>query len=551
MSTVTVTITCDGRKLADTAQLLSVDIRRELNRVPSAVLSFMDGDIATREYPLSDSGVFEPGKQVKIQARHDDQPEPGPDTVLFAGRVVRQSIESNARGTHLRVELRDAAVALTQPRRSRVLKNKRDSEVISSLLGDQGLDATVSETSLVHEAVVQYDCSDWDLLVSRAEANGQVVAVTDGRVATVRPDVSGAAELKINHGIDEVYELEFETDALGRLSQFKASTWDVQNQKSMSVTAGASHEPLSTSGRLTVGKAASALGFEEAPVLHGFNLGQEEARAWLDSEVQRAWLSLVRGRASLPGQGRARLLSVVQVDGVPKAFGGKLLVSGLVHRIDGNGWVTDLQFGLSPKPHRALADIQAPAAGGLWPAVGGLQVGVVTAAHEDPAGHHRVRVTLPALGEDLGDCWARVAMPDAGKERGWYFWPEVGDEVVLGFFNQDPRMPVVLGSLFSSKMAPPAAVMDDSDKNLLRGLVTRKGLTLAFNDDDKPQVWLQTPGKAKLMLDDDAEAVVLSDAHGNTLTMDKDGITLFSKKDITLQTDAGKVTLQGSQIEMK
>ena len=34
--------------------------------------------------------------------------------------------------------------------------------------------------------------------------------------------------------------------------------------------------------------------------------------------------------------------------------------------------------------------------------------------------------------------WARVATLDAGNDRGTFFRPEVDDEVVLGFFHDDP-----------------------------------------------------------------------------------------------------------------
>ena len=120
--------------------------------------------------------------------------------------------------------------------------------------------------------------------------------------------------------------------------------------------------------------------------------------------------------------------------------------------------------------------------------------------------------------------------------------------MVLGFFNDDPRQPVVLGALFGSKNTPPSAVHDGSDKNTLRGLVTRSGLTLAL-DDDKKQLSLQMPSGAKLLMDDDGEAIVLSDKHGNKITLDKNGIALKSAKDLLLDA-SGNVTVKGAKIDL-
>ena len=46
MSVVTVTVSSEGQAIDPTCQLLSMDIRRELNRQPTALLVYLDGDIA-------------------------------------------------------------------------------------------------------------------------------------------------------------------------------------------------------------------------------------------------------------------------------------------------------------------------------------------------------------------------------------------------------------------------------------------------------------------------------------------------------------------------
>ncbi|WP_459613983.1 phage baseplate assembly protein V [Dickeya oryzae] len=51
--------------------------------------------------------------------------------------------------------------------------------------------------------------------------------------------------------------------------------------------------------------------------------------------------------------------------------------------------------------------------------------------------------------------WARLASYYASSGIGAQFMPEVGDEVILGYFNNNPSDPVILGSLYSSKNPPP------------------------------------------------------------------------------------------------
>ena len=84
------------------------------------------------------------------------------------------------------------------------------------------------------------------------------------------------------------------------------------------------------------------------------------------------------------------------------------------------------------------------------------------------------------ISKDDEGIWARVASLDAGKERGFFFRPEIGDEVVVGFLDEDPRHAVILGMMSSSALPAP---MKGSDDNHEKGYVSRSGMRLTFNDD--------------------------------------------------------------------
>ena len=115
MSVVTATILSEQKQIDEVYQLLAIDIRREVNRIPYASLVLVDGDAAKREFALSNDQVFEPGKEIEIVLRYEAETE---DVTLFKGRVITHGVEASARGSLLRVEIKDAAVELTQARKS-------------------------------------------------------------------------------------------------------------------------------------------------------------------------------------------------------------------------------------------------------------------------------------------------------------------------------------------------------------------------------------------------------------------------------------------------
>jgi uncharacterized protein involved in type VI secretion and phage assembly len=111
--------------------------------------------------------------------------------------------------------------------------------------------------------------------------------------------------------------------------------------------------------------------------------------------------------------------------------------------------------------------------------VNGIIVGLVTDLG-DPENLGRVRVQLPTLGDQTSD-WARLVTPMAGKERGLFLRPEVGDEVLVAFELGDPTRPYILGSLWSRADPPPP---DDgqADKNNWRFIRSRSGHIIRLDD---------------------------------------------------------------------
>jgi uncharacterized protein involved in type VI secretion and phage assembly len=169
----------------------------------------------------------------------------------------------------------------------------------------------------------------------------------------------------------------------------------------------------------------------------------------------------------------------------------------------------------------------------------GVAVAVVV-DNTDKSGLGRVRVRYPWQRESRETYWARVAVPMAGNHRGFYFVPEVDDEVLVAFERGDLRSPYVVGSLWNSAAKPP--VEDRDGRNDIRQVRTRGGHTLTFDDGVRPSVRLELSDGKRLSIAD--EAIVLDDGKGNGVTIQgQDGA-------ITIRA-TGHLVLSGSQISIE
>ena len=206
----------------------------------------------------------------------------------------------------------------------------------------------------------------------------------------------------------------------------------------------------------------------------------------------------------------------------------------------------DAQFGLNPTWFSETYDISEMPGSGIMPAISGLHVGVTTQLESDPEGEDRILVQIPIIDNEEQGIWARIAALDAGENRGSFFRPEVGDEVIVGFINDDPNDAVILGMLNSSVKPAPLTAADDNHE---KGFVTRSGMKMIFND-DKISYTLETPAGKKLILDEDAGTISVEDEHKNVLTLDDKGITLESAGDINIKA-SGDVNMEGTNVNVK
>jgi len=145
---------------------------------------------------------------------------------------------------------------------------------------------------------------------------------------------------------------------------------------------------------------------------------------------------------------------------------------------------------------------------------------------EEATDAHKIQVRMMEPDGTETHAWASIS-----GVAGIYFFPEIGDQVLIGFLGNDRKRPVVLGSLFQKTDNKPAL----STTNDQKSIVTLRNLSLLM-DDERKTIQITTPNNNSIEWNDEAKSIEIKDQHGNHLKMNSEGIELNSFKSIKLNS---------------
>jgi uncharacterized protein involved in type VI secretion and phage assembly len=162
-----------------------------------------------------------------------------------------------------------------------------------------------------------------------------------------------------------------------------------------------------------------------------------------------------------------------------------------------------------------------------------------------------VRVKFPGIDSGQQSWWARVSSLGAGSSRGSSIRPEVNDEVLVTFEGGDVRKPVVLGSLFTTKSAPPD-LKHAAGKFSRSTLLHQFGHQIVFWDENgKTGVEVRLKNDASLLMNEEGiELKGGGQQKATTITQGESSIEL--KTDGTITIKGVKIVLQAqTDVELK
>jgi phage protein D len=496
---------------------------------------------------LMDSEQLEIGKKVEISAKATGESQ---TKSLTEGVIVAVEPEFGEYGVSITVRGYDESHNLHRGKKTRVFQQMSDSDIVKKIAQENGVNASIDSTSVVHEHVFQDNQSDMEFIFERARRNGYLAYVENGRLyfktaATKRDE---AAILKWGSNLIR-FQARF--TSAGQIYETEVRGWDVKQKKAIT---GTSSSPVGTptvAGENHGGKLAAKalnLSLKSREIVHNSPLdaaGEADsiAQAVLNDRCQ----SFFQAEGTCRGNPAIRAGKDVEIQGLGNRFSGKYMITRAIHRFDETGYITDFEIsGMRPNTIRQLLSGEGDRTHyGVLP-------GIVTNV-KDPENMARVKVKFPTIMDTLESAWARLATPMAGKERGIEFLPEVNDEVLVAFEYNDINRPYIIGSLWNGEDKPPETnsnVVGSDGKVNKRVIKSRSGHVITLDDTAKGEkITIIDKAGQKIIMDSSGgkEKIEVIDKTGKSkILMDaaQRSVSIESAMDLTIKA-TGKVQIEG------
>lgn len=472
---------------------------------------------------------------------------------LIAAEVTSLEAEIGSPGSFTIIRGYDPAHRLFRGRHTKSYTQTTASDAVSQIAQRADLKTgKIDSSKTVFDHLGQFGQTDWEFLDGIARRIGYELTVRDNQLDFRPREPAGTAPsddaqhtnpLVLRLGSD-LLRFRSVITAAEQVADVEVRGWDVAQKRKIvsSLPAGTTSVELPTVTPADMAKPFGNPKYVASDVAYRTQSEADTAAAALTEEIGSSFAEI---DAVARGNPKLRANVGITIENAGEPFDGKYTITTARHRYDPTNGGYTTAFAVTGRQERSLYGLTA--GGGRACAAAGVVVAQVSDSN-DPSNQGRVKLTFPWLSDDYVSDWARTVQPGAGRDRGAMVLPEVGDEVLVAFEQQDPQRPYVLGGLYNGIDTPetkgPALIDSGSGAVNRRSLVSRNGHRIDLLDQD---------GKTEGIIAEtgDGRSKITIDAVGTRIVVHSDGsVAIEAKKGIVIDADASNLELKGKKISL-
>jgi uncharacterized protein len=292
-------------------------------------LELAGSDSQEEEIPwIDDQKLFAVGNAVTVKMGYGNDL-----TTLFIGEMTGLEPEFTFnRLPGFTVRGYDRRHRLLRGRKTRTFVQQKDSDIAAQIAGEVGLTGQTTDSSVVHDYVLQANQTDLEFLQERARRIQYEVVVED-KTLLFRPVANAEGETLILAMNDDLLEFYPRLSSMRQVSEVAVRGWDPKEKKEIVGQAKTGDEGATMGGQKSgaalieqaFGAAVGAMG--DRPIST-----QAEADQLAKARFNNVLLALITGEGVCWGRPDLQAGKVIKIEGVGKRFSGQYYVTSVSHR---------------------------------------------------------------------------------------------------------------------------------------------------------------------------------------------------------------------------
>lgn len=495
-----------------------------------------------------DDEMYAPGATVEIAMAADG----GESQTLIKGEIT--AIEPNfGDDMHVSLTIRgyDRSHRLNRGSKTRAFVQMSDHDIAAQIASEANLRLAADSTGIVHEHVFQHNLTDYQFLQQRARFLGFEMFVEDETLYFRQPR-GQRGDLELAWGVG-VLSFHPSLSVSQQVDEVIVKGWNPAEKQAIIGRATRSEIPPSVNVGGDGGQVASnALQSAQHVVVNRTLRSQSEADLLAQSILDEINADFIAAEGTALGNPALVAGKKVTLGNLGNRFSGAYMVSAATHTFTQDGY--EVYFRVEGAQARTISDLMMPADADVaaqdWRGV----VTAIVTNNNDPQGRYRVKVKYPWLDDELESGWIRVTSAAAGPEMGFFWLPEVQDEVLVAFENGDFNYPYIIGGLWNGTDAPPEAISSavQNGKVMVRTFKTREGHIIRLVDDPaEPHIEIADYDGANVIRLDVAEKKLILKSTGEVTVQSQSNTTIEATGELNIKGSANITVEASGQLNLK
>jgi len=513
----------DGQKVSDAVKgmVAEITVDQSVHMPHMFTIRLYDPQLK-----MLDQGPFDLTKVVKITAS-DSANQP---TTLIEGEVTAlEPIFGQDMVAELIVRGYDRTHRLYRETKSRAFLNKKDSDLAQELGQEANLSVVVDPTSTVYDHIFQHNQTNLAFLMQRAWRIGYDCYLNEGTLHFCKPKNSGSS-LTLTWG-DDLLSFRPRVTLAEQVDEVIVRGWDIEKQEAIVGKASDGHLYPDIKESQNGAAWGGEFGNGKVVLVNYPVVSQAEADTLANARLDEASGAFILAEGEALRRPDLKAGQMVALKLLGKRLSGRYLITSVTHSYTPEGFYS--RFSVRGSRTGLLTDhFQKREPVKRWP---GVVTAVVTNT-DDPKNWGRIKVKFPWMTEDAESDWARVVVPGAGPEAGFYLLPEVNDEVLVIFEHGDFSRPYVIGGMWNGKhvVPPPINEAGQNERPLIRSWHSRTGHAITMYDDSKSKIEIKSSKGISIVIDDS-----------------NNKITISGSAEVHIQSEANMKLEAGGNLDMK